>query len=170
VSFRWLGTIVLVANAKSMQMRLIAVGKVREAYVASAVADFQKRIVPYHRLTLDEVRAADGGAPERAVATEGDAILALLAPSDHVWLLERTGIEIASEELASRIEALAVGGTPKITFVIAGTYGASKALQDRANVRWSLSKLTFLHEWARAIVLEQLYRAAKIARNEPYHH
>jgi len=153
-----------------MQVRVIAVGKIREAYIADAIADFRKRIAAHHRLTIDEVRAADGGAPERAVATEGEAILALLAPSDHVWLLERAGIEIASDELASRIEALAVGGTPKITFVIAGTYGASPALQDRANVCWSLSKLTFLHEWARAIVLEQLYRAAKIARNEPYHH
>jgi len=54
--------------------------------------------------------------------------------------------------------------------VIAGTYGASPELLARATFRWSLSKLTFLHEWARMIVLEQLYRAAKIARNEPYHH
>ena len=153
-----------------MQMRLIAVGKVREAYVAAAVADFRKRIEPYHRLTVEEVRTADGSAPERAIAAEGEALLALIAPSDHVWLLERSGNEFSSEALAERIEALAVNGTPKMTFVIAGTFGASQALQDRANVRWSLSKLTFLHEWARAIVLEQLYRAAKIARNEPYHH
>lgn len=142
----------------------------RESYVAAAVDDFRKRIAPYHRLSVDEVRAADGTTPERAVATEGEAILALLAPSDHVWLLERSGSEFSSEALSERIEALAVNGTPKITFVIAGTFGASQALQERANVRWSLSKLTFLHEWARAIVLEQLYRAAKIARNEPYHH
>ena len=153
-----------------MQIRLIAVGKIRESYIANALADFRKRIAPYHRLTVDEVRAADGGAPDRAIASEGEAILALLAPSDHVWLLERGGNELSSEALAERLEALAVGGTPKITFVIAGTYGSSAALQTRANVLWSLSKLTFLHEWARAIVLEQLYRAAKIARNEPYHH
>jgi 23S rRNA (pseudouridine1915-N3)-methyltransferase len=57
-----------------------------------------------------------------------------------------------------------------VTFAIAGADGASETLLERANVRWSLSPLTFLHEWARIIVLEQLYRAAKIAANEPYHH
>lgn len=153
-----------------MQIRLVAVGKIRESYIAAAVADFCKRMVPYHRLTVDEVRASDGGSPERAIASEGEAILALLMPSDHVWLLERDGETFSSEGLSQRIESLAINGTSKITFVIAGTFGASAALQERANVLWSLSKLTFLHEWARAIVLEQLYRAAKIARNEPYHH
>ena len=57
-----------------------------------------------------------------------------------------------------------------LTLVIAGTYGAAPALLERAQFRWSLSRLTLLHEWARALVLEQLYRAAKIAANEPYHH
>ncbi len=116
------------------------------------------------------MRAADGGDPPRAMQAEGDAILRLLAPADHVWLLERTGREFTSEELAARLDALAIGGTSRVTFVIAGTYGASPALLARADLRWSLSRLTFLHEWARAIVLEQLYRAAKIARDEPYHH
>ena len=61
-------------------------------------------------------------------------------------------------------------GQPRLTLLIAGTYGASTELQARAQFAWSLSKLTLLHEWARMLVLEQLYRAAKIARNEPYHH
>ncbi len=116
------------------------------------------------------MRAADGGDPERAMQLEGEAILRLIAPADHVWLLERAGTEFSSDELAARFDALALEGTSRITFVIAGTYGASPALLARANVRWSLSRLTFLHEWARAIVLEQLYRAAKIAHDEPYHH
>ncbi len=116
------------------------------------------------------MRAADGGDPERAMQTEGEAVLRLLAPTDHVWLLERDGTQFSSEELAERFDALALGGTSRVTFVIAGTYGASPALLARANVRWSLSRLTLLHEWARALVLEQLYRAAKIAHDEPYHH
>jgi 23S rRNA (pseudouridine1915-N3)-methyltransferase len=142
----------------------------REGYLAAAADDFRTRLRPYHRLDEIEVRAADGGDPPRAMQAEGDAILRLLAPADHVWLLERTGREFTSEELAARLDALAIGGTSRVTFVIAGTYGASPALLARADLRWSLSRLTFLHEWARAIVLEQLYRAAKIARDEPYHH
>ena len=153
-----------------MQLRLVAVGKLREAYLAAAADDFRRRLRPYHRLEEIEVRPADGADPARAVAAEGEAIAKLLEPSDHVWLLDRAGKELASEELAARIAAAPHRGIDRITFVVAGAYGASAALQRRADVRWSLSRLTFLHEWARVIVLEQLYRAAKIAANEPYHH
>jgi 23S rRNA (pseudouridine1915-N3)-methyltransferase len=87
-----------------------------------------------------------------------------------MWLLERNGSAFSSEEFAARVEALAHSGISRLTFVVAGTYGAGDALRERADVQWSLSRLTFLHEWARMIVLEQLYRSAKITRNEPYHH
>ncbi|HTD33690.1 MAG TPA: 23S rRNA (pseudouridine(1915)-N(3))-methyltransferase RlmH [Candidatus Elarobacter sp.] len=149
---------------------MIAVGKVRERYVAEALADFRARLRPYHRLEEVEVRAADGGDPVRAMRAEGEAVLKLLDPADHVWLLERTGERLSSEELSRRIERLPHDGIARVTFVVAGTFGASEALLARADVRWSLSPLTLLHEWARALLLEQLYRAAKIARDEPYHH
>jgi len=151
-------------------IRVIAVGKVRERYIADALADFRVRLRPYHRVDEVEVRAADGADPERAMRAEGDAILKLLEPSDRVWLLERTGRGFSSVELARRIERLPHEGVARLTIVVAGTYGASAALLERADVLWSLSPLTLLHEWARALVMEQLYRAAKIARDEPYHH
>lgn len=153
-----------------MQLRLIAVGKVRERYIADAIADFRTRLRPYHRLEEIEVRAGDGGDPERAMRAEGEAILKLVEPSDRLWLLERTGESFSSEELAHRIERLPHEGVARLTVVIAGTFGASEDLLARADLRWSLSSLTLLHEWARALVMEQLYRAAKIARDEPYHH
>jgi 23S rRNA (pseudouridine1915-N3)-methyltransferase len=151
-------------------VRLIAVGKIRERYIAAAMADFRTRLRPYHRLEEVEVRAADGADPERAMRTEGEAILKLLDPNDTVWLLERGGSAFSSEDLARRIERLPHEGVARLTVIVAGTYGASPALLSRADLRWSLSPLTLLHEWARALVLEQLYRAAKIARDEPYHH
>ncbi|HEY5349739.1 MAG TPA: 23S rRNA (pseudouridine(1915)-N(3))-methyltransferase RlmH [Candidatus Lustribacter sp.] len=153
-----------------MNLRLIAVGKLREPYLAAAAEDFRRRLRPYHRLEEIEVRAGDGSDAGRAMAGEAEAILRLIAPSDQIWLLERTGTEFSSAELAARIERLAIDGTSHLTLVIAGTYGAAPALLERAQVRWSLSRLTLLHEWARTLVLEQLYRAAKIAANEPYHH
>jgi 23S rRNA (pseudouridine1915-N3)-methyltransferase len=125
---------------------------------------------PYHRLEEVEVRAADGANAARAMRSEGEAILKLLDPADHVWLLERSGELMSSGELSRRIERLPHQGIARVTFVVAGTYGASDALLDRADVRWSLSPLTFLHEWTRVLVVEQVYRAAKIARDEPYHH
>jgi 23S rRNA (pseudouridine1915-N3)-methyltransferase len=153
-----------------LTIRLIAVGKIRERYIAAALADFRTRLRPYHRLEEVEVRAADGADPERAMRGEGEAILKLLGPGDTVWLLERGGSAFSSAELARRIERLPHEGVARLTVIVAGTYGASPALLARADLRWSLSPLTLLHEWARALVLEQLYRAAKIARDEPYHH
>jgi 23S rRNA (pseudouridine1915-N3)-methyltransferase len=153
-----------------MHLRLIAVGKLREPYLVAAADDFRRRLRPYHRLEEIEVRAGEGGDPERAMSAEGEAILRLLAPSDHVWLLERTGTEFSSAEFAARIERLPLEGVSQLTLIVAGTFGAMPALAARAQLRWSLSRLTLLHEWARVLVLEQLYRAAKIAANEPYHH
>lgn len=153
-----------------MHVRMIAVGKVRERYVAEALADFRARLRPYHRFEEVEVRGADGSDAERAMRTEGEAILRHVEPGDHVWLLERTGEQMSSEELARRIERLPHDGIARLTVVVAGTYGASPELLARADLRWSLSRLTLLHEWARMLAVEQLYRAAKIARDEPYHH
>ncbi|GAC1388452.1 MAG: 23S rRNA (pseudouridine(1915)-N(3))-methyltransferase RlmH [Vulcanimicrobiaceae bacterium] len=155
---------------REMNLRLVAVGKIRERYIQDALADFRRRLKPYCPLEEIEVRSADGSDPQRAVAEESQRILKLLDPADVVWLLDREGEQLSSEQLAVRLGSVATTGVTRLTFVIAGTFGASAALKARAQVHWSLSSLTFLHEWARAIVLEQLYRAAKIARNEPYHH
>jgi 23S rRNA (pseudouridine1915-N3)-methyltransferase len=153
-----------------MHVRLIAVDKVRTPYVADACAEYRKRLRPYVPYEETEVRASDGRAPDAAVHEEAERILRLLRPGDHVWLLDREGEEFDSEEFARQLARIASEGVSRLTFVVCGAYGAAPALRARANVRWSLSRLTFLHEWARMLVLEQLYRAAKITRNEPYHH
>jgi 23S rRNA (pseudouridine1915-N3)-methyltransferase len=153
-----------------VKLRLLAVGKVRERYVAEAVADFAKRLRKYGPCEEVEVAASSGDDPERAMREEGERLLRALGPGEPFWLLERTGTQLSSPALADKIRTLADAGTARLTVAVAGTYGASAAVRERADFLWSLSSLTFLHEWARAIVLEQLYRAAKIARNEPYHH
>ncbi|GAC1658613.1 MAG: 23S rRNA (pseudouridine(1915)-N(3))-methyltransferase RlmH [Vulcanimicrobiaceae bacterium] len=153
-----------------MNVRLIAVGKIRESYMARALDDFRLRLRPYHQLEELEVKSADGSNPGRAVADESERILKLLSPHDAVWLLERTGRQLDSVQLAAKLSETAQSGAPRLTLIVAGTFGATDELRARAQFLWSLSSLTFLHEWARVIVLEQLYRAAKIARNEPYHH
>jgi 23S rRNA (pseudouridine1915-N3)-methyltransferase len=153
-----------------VKIRIVAVGKVRERYIAGAIADFRERLRHYYRYDEVEVAAAHGADPIRAVHEESARIAGTFEPGDVVWLLERTGTEFSSEELARRINTLADAGTRRLVLVVAGPYGAGEDLQRRADFCWSLSQLTFLHEWARALVLEQLYRAAKIARNESYHH
>jgi 23S rRNA (pseudouridine1915-N3)-methyltransferase len=153
-----------------MQLRLIAVDKLRAPYVAQACAEFRKRLTPYFPYDELEVRPSHGADPAAAMREEADRILRHIRPDESVWLLERTGAAYSSEQFARELEAISHRGTSRLTFVVAGTYGAGDALRQRADRLWSLSPLTFLHEWARMIVLEQLYRSAKITRNEPYHH
>ncbi|MGH7756428.1 MAG: 23S rRNA (pseudouridine(1915)-N(3))-methyltransferase RlmH [Vulcanimicrobiaceae bacterium] len=153
-----------------MKYRIISVGRIREQYVLAALADFRVRFERYERIEEVEVAQSHGTDPDRAIREEGDRIIRALVPDEPVWLLERTGTAISSIGLSERLTALSTAGTARITFAIAGTYGASDALRARANFTWALSELTFLHEWAKMLVMEQLYRAAKIVRNEPYHH
>jgi 23S rRNA (pseudouridine1915-N3)-methyltransferase len=153
-----------------MRIRVVAVGKLKAPYAAQACAEFAKRLGPYYPLDVVEVKASDGSRPEQAMHEEADRIAKQLHDDDCVWLLDRTGDELSSEQLSRAIAGVANQGARRMTFVIAGTYGAADSLRERADFVWSLSALTFLHEWARMIVLEQIYRAAKIARNEPYHY
>ncbi|MHB8195939.1 MAG: 23S rRNA (pseudouridine(1915)-N(3))-methyltransferase RlmH [Vulcanimicrobiaceae bacterium] len=151
-----------------MHLRLIAVGRVRTGYVAAACEEFRTRLRPYYTYDETEVRAGERSDPIGAMRLEADRILKLLNPDERVWLLEREGTQLASHELALRLSE--IDGSGRLTLIVAGTYGADERLHRRANFIWSLSRLTLLHEWARMLVLEQLYPAAKITRNEPYHH
>jgi 23S rRNA (pseudouridine1915-N3)-methyltransferase len=158
------------SNHWPVKLRLIAVGGVREPYVAEAVADFRQRLQRMTPYEEREVAAASGRDPARAMREEAERVRRALGPNEIVWLLERTGRSFTSVELAERLAALELGGARRLTLVVAGAYGAAPSLIERADLCWSLSPLTFLHEWARAIAIEQLYRAMKIRRNEPYNH
>ena len=151
-----------------MHLRIVAVGDGVDPAVAAICAEFQKRLGAYHRLEIIELRSASGSDPAKAIREEGERVLKTASESV-LWLLDRTGTELASEELSAKIIELEPRGRA-LTLAIGGTFGVAPAVRARADFIWSLSKLTFLHEWARMLVLEQLYRAAKIARSEPYHH
>lgn len=151
-----------------MHLRIAAVGKLRDRAAAATCAELQKRLRAYHRVEILEVRAASGSDPAGAVREEGERLIKI-AGDGLLWALDRTGTELSSEQLSEKLNALESRGTP-LTLAIGGTFGLAQAVRERAGFVWSLSQLTFLHEWARMIVLEQLYRAAKIARSEPYHH
>jgi 23S rRNA (pseudouridine1915-N3)-methyltransferase len=153
-----------------MKYRIISVGKIREHYIAAAVDDFRRRLRRYIPLDEIEIAPAHGDQPVLAMREEGERILERITSQDTVWLLERSGTVFSSMQLAKRLAQAEQQGIHRLTFIIAGTYGADPLLLARADTLWSLSALTFLHEWTRALLLEQLYRAAKITRNEPYHH
>lgn len=158
-----------------MKVEIIAVGKVREKYIKQGIAEFKKRLQPYCTLALTDVRSEH--APdylsekelEKVKEVEGERILQRLHPNAYAIALDVQGKQKSSEELAKKIEQISFQGKNNITFIIGGANGLSQKVLSRANERLSFSKMTFPHQLMKLILLEQVYRAYKIQRGEPYH-
>ena len=156
-------------------IRIIACGKAREKWMKEGIAEYAKRISAYDKIELIEV--ADEKAPEnnseaqneQVREKEGERLLKALRPDEYVILLDLAGSTKDSVELADFMEELAVHGTSRLAFVIGGSLGLSRAVIERADFRWKLSPNTFPHQLCRILVLEQIYRAFRIRKNEPYH-
>ena len=151
-----------------MNTALVAVGKLRPAYRAAA-DDYLRRLSRYGPITEREIREAGRAAtPGLRVKEESARISAALPGRGTVVVLDRAGSAWSSEVLARHLEGWRVAAAP-VVLVIGGAYGVDAELLGRAASRWSLGPLTFPHELARVIVLEQWYRAWTILRGEPYH-
>jgi len=123
-------------------------------------------------LQLKEARLADKASAayeQNVIFEEGQSILKNIKEGSYVITLEIKGKELSSEELADKIDRLAIEGKSDITFVIGGSLGLSREVSDRADFKLSFSRMTFPHQMMRTVLLEQIYRAFKIIRNETYH-
>lgn len=153
-----------------MRIRIVAVGKLREAHWRAAADEYRKRLGRYATVEVVEIADRDlSGGAERAVEAEGADILRALAPGSHVVALEIGGTARSSEELAARLETLMIEGASDMTFVVGGSAGLAAAVLARADEKLSLSRMTLPHQLCRVVLLEQVYRAFRIIRNEPYH-
>ena len=158
-----------------MRIRIIAVGKIKETYLKNGIDEYLKRIKPYCNIEIMEVNDEplrdnpNEAEIEIAKNKEGEKVLKILKSSDYVINLDLDQKELKSPVFAEFLNEKFVLGGSFITFVIGGSYGLSDALKKRANDSISLSKMTFLHQMTRLILLEQIYRAFKINRNETYH-
>lgn len=153
-----------------MRVTVIAVGKLKERFWSDAAAEYLKRLTPYARVDVIEVPDRDVTADEaRAVETEGAAILRAIPEGATVALLDIGGRARSSEEFAGWLEALGSAGLPHVAFVIGGAAGVHPDVRARAHERVSLGALTLPHQLARVVLLEQVYRAFRIMRGEPYH-
>lgn len=158
-----------------MKISLICVGKVKEAYYRAAIKEYTKRLGAYSRLDIIEV--ADEPCPEhlsqaqmrQVKEKEGERILARLRPDDYVWTLEIGAKMLTSKGFSKRLADLALEGRSSLVFVIGGSLGLADAVKERSNQALSFSALTFPHMLVRLILLEQIYRAFRIQRKEPYH-
>ncbi|NLN06802.1 MAG: 23S rRNA (pseudouridine(1915)-N(3))-methyltransferase RlmH [Firmicutes bacterium] len=158
-----------------MHFEILAVGKIKEQYFQRAVDEYVKRLRPYARVTVREVKdekTPDGGAAAEAAAVrerEAGRLEALLNQRAYLIAFDVQGKQLSSPELAALLNRLATEGKSHITFLIGGSLGLAPRLLERADLQLSFSALTFPHQLFRVMLLEQLYRACKINRGEPYH-
>lgn len=155
-----------------MKFTVVCVGRLKEKYWAAACAEYLKRLGPYAKTKVVEVADIDpakAGGEQAALRREGEAVLKALPARAYVVLLAIDGVPRSSEELAQRIEALGVSGVGELAFVVGGSCGVSDAVRERADEAVSFGPITLPHNLARVVLLEQLYRACKINRREPYH-
>jgi 23S rRNA (pseudouridine1915-N3)-methyltransferase len=153
-----------------VRLRLAVVGRVKEPHWRAACDEYLKRLRPYATVDVVEVSDRDLGTdPARAVAAESVDLLRALPEGSYVVALDLGGSQRTSEQFSEDLAALMVRGRSDITFVIGGSAGIAPEVLARADVVLSLSKMTLPHQLARVVLLEQLYRAFKIMRNEPYH-
>ncbi len=158
-----------------MKIKIYAIGKIKEQYLKAGIEEYVTRIKPYCQIEIIEVNdepIVESPHPseiEKAIDLEGGKVIKLLKPNDYLIGLDLNKKELNSVEFAEFLEKKFIIGGSQISFVIGGSYGLSDELKNRCNDSISLSKMTFLHQMTRLILLEQIYRAFKISRNETYH-
>ena len=158
-----------------MQIRVIAVGRIKEKYLQDGIAEYVKRLRPYAKVQIVEIAeekrlaSATPSIERIALEKEGDRILAAVPEGSFLIALDVKGLSWSSEELAASFREWELSGQNQLVFVIGGDLGLSPAVLARSDLRPSLSKMTFTHPMARLLLVEQVYRAFRIMRGEPYH-
>jgi len=153
-----------------VRLTLVAVGRLKERFWREAADEYLKRLGPYATVRVVEVDDRDSGRDEaRALAEEGVDVLRAIPEGAHVISLEIGGKQRSSEQFAARLGELALDGRSSVAFVVGGSVGLSAEVLARSNERMSLGPMTLPHNMARVVLLEQIYRAFRINRGEPYH-
>ncbi len=158
-----------------MNINIVCVGKLKEDYLRMACAEYEKRLGAFCRLKITELTPAR--LPEEpnpaqisaALAEEGKRILACVKPGEAVFTLCIEGKELPSEGLAKEIEKCALSGFGSLCFIIGGSHGLAPEVKSASRFRLSMSPMTFPHQLARVMLLEQIYRAFMITNGGKYH-
>ena len=155
-----------------MKIRIIALGKIKEQFLKDGVNEFLKRLTPYcpvEVIELTPIEIKDENLTSKVLDEEGVNILSHIKPDSYVVTLEILGKQLSSEDFAEKINEINMSGVNDLVFVIGSSCGLSDNVKSRANFKLSFSKMTFLHQFARLILIEQIYRAFKILKGEAYH-
>lgn len=158
-----------------MKFTFLTIGKIKEKWMRQGIDEYLKRLSPIAKveiLSTDEEKMPENPSPalkEKVMEKEGEKLLKYLKDEDFLILLDLKVKPVTSEELAHIIRQKMVSGTSHFFFMIGGPYGNGENIRKRANLKISISAMTFTHQMARLILAEQVYRAMKIIRHEPYH-
>ena len=151
-----------------MRLRFIWTGKTRDPRLRSLIEEYRERLGHFVRCEITELRETAGRDPKSGIEKDSRRISDALHAGTVAVLLDPDGVEWTSPQLADEVRRWNGNGTKEVTFIIGGPLGVSKDFASAVDKRWSLSRLTFTHELARALVLEQLYRAYTIVHGLPY--
>ena len=157
-----------------MKVTLICVGKVKEKFYREAIKEYEKRLGAYIKLNTieindEKVKAENDSEIALAMEKEGNNILSKIKDTQYVITLEILGKSISSEQFAAKIDNLMLTGKSDVVLVIGGSYGLSDSVKKRSDYALSFSKMTFLHQMMRVVLLEQVYRAYRIITGASYH-
>jgi 23S rRNA (pseudouridine1915-N3)-methyltransferase len=158
-----------------LSINIVCVGKVKEDYLKSAIAEYSKRLSKYCNLNIIELQ--DEKVPDKLndniineiKQKEADAMLAKIKKDSYVICLDLKGKELTSEEFSKKIDDISLNFNSSITFIIGGTLGIGSSVLNIANEKVCFSKMTFPHQLIRVFLLEQIFRAFKISKGETYH-
>jgi 23S rRNA (pseudouridine1915-N3)-methyltransferase len=156
-----------------MKIWFWSIGKAHDSYIKEGVTEFTKRVSKYFPVewTIIPVPKNAGMLSEMDLKKkEGETILQWLKPDDYLIALDEHGKQFSSEGLSEFLQERASASTKNLVFLIGGAFGLDAAVLKRAQMKWSLSQLTFPHQLVRLILAEQVYRACTILQNEKYHH
>ena len=158
-----------------ININLICVGKLKEKYLMSACSEYLKRLQPYCKVNVIEVSEhklpnnPSASQISDAINKEGKKIIIKIPNSSFVVSLCIEGEQLSSEEISHYIQQTVINGKSEFTFIIGGSWGLSSEVKDRSDMKLSMSKMTFPHQLARVILLEQIYRSFQISISTKYH-
>ena len=158
-----------------LKITLITIGRLKEQYLRDAVKEYEKRLSTLCTLKNVEIDAAklpdspNESQIKQALDSEAERIIAAIPNGAFVIPMCIEGKQMDSEELSKKLSDIGVSGQSNVVFIIGGSYGLSDRVKQKADYRLSMSKMTFPHQLARVMLLEQIYRAFKIAQGGTYH-
>lgn len=156
-----------------MNIKLLAIGKTDDKNLLTLIEQYQKRLSFYVKFDLEiipDIKNVKNLSESQQKEKEGELVLSKITPTDELILLDENGKTFSSVGFSDYLQKKMNSGIKTLVFVIGGPYGFSDSVYQKANGKVSLSEMTFSHQMVRLFVVEQIYRAFTILRNEPYHH